>query len=197
MRTHAQARIVANIEFKRWDPLTVRALGAFESGQNSGMLVKKMWLEAFGVRQFPRVADVSKATSRNHKLRAMIFTVMRALVAAIETREGDHGTAALHVVFHKQPRAYALHADQALTLFGLIERNTAVLGKSDHSLSRNCRCAEHPGVNILCRRVNVLALDAQLASIAALDRDRATRMRPRADPVGRLGRAHRFQWSQR
>jgi hypothetical protein len=95
MRTHAQARIVANIEFKRWDPLTVRALGAFESGQNSGMLVKKMWLEAFGVRQFPRVADVSKATSRNHKLRAMIFTVMRALVAAIETREGDHGTAAL------------------------------------------------------------------------------------------------------
>jgi hypothetical protein len=48
--------------------------------------------------------------------------MMRLLVAAIETREGDHGTAALHVVFHKQPRAYTLHADQALTLFGLIER---------------------------------------------------------------------------
>jgi hypothetical protein len=31
----------------------------------------------------------------------MIFTMMRLLVAAIETREGDHGTAALHAVFHK------------------------------------------------------------------------------------------------
>ena len=90
---------------------------------------------------------------------------MRGLVAAIETGEGDHGTAALHVVFHKQPRANPLHADQALTLFGLIESNVAVLGKSDHSLSRNDHCAEHPGVNILCRRVSVLALDAQLPSI--------------------------------
>jgi hypothetical protein len=47
MRTHAQTRIVANIEFTRWDPLTVRALGAFESGRNSGMLVKKMWSGGF------------------------------------------------------------------------------------------------------------------------------------------------------
>lgn len=69
---NAQERIVANIECKRWDSLTVRALGAFESGQNSGMLVKKLSIGAFRPTPVLPRGHVKKAMSRNHKLQRVL-----------------------------------------------------------------------------------------------------------------------------
>jgi hypothetical protein len=69
---NAQERIVANIECKRWDSLTVRALGAFESGQNSGMLVKKLRIGAFRPTPVLPRGHIKKAMSRNHKLQRVL-----------------------------------------------------------------------------------------------------------------------------
>jgi len=100
-----------------------------------------------------------------------------ALFSAIEAGECHHGTTALHVVFHEEPGADALHPYKTLAIFGLLEGRGAVVNESDHALRRRNHRAKDTAVGAACCGICLFTFDAQCSVFAARNRNCSAGMR--------------------
>ena len=95
------------------------------------------------------------------------------------------------VVFDHEQLGDPLHAHETAPGLGAfpIESDAAVIGKLQNPLRRLSIGADHAGMYLLRRRIDVFPADPQRAAAAPADGEGAAGMAPAADPVTRRRRA--------